>query len=163
MNRRFVSASSALVAAVLAAPILGGCTRLATAPDALHSAPADGPLLDREAPHPFAHAAAAPEAAIITGRVTGPSGQPEAAVLILIKSVNVGASTDADGSYRLVVPGGRFSDGQAVQVTATRIGLTPVDHPLTLHHSAVLTQDVRMSPSPLLEPLCVITAMPVNP
>ena len=164
MNRRFVSASSALVAALLAAPVLGGCTRLATAPDALHAAPADGPSPDQEAPPPSTPAPAAPEAAIITGRVTGPTGQPEAAVLIRIESVNVGASTAADGSYRLVVPGQRFSEGQAVQVTASRVGLTPATHAVTLRHAARLTQDVRISPSRLVEAFCGVTGVvPANP
>ena len=57
----------------------------------------------------------AQEAATVTGRVTNAQGQPEAAVLVRIESLNAGASTGADGTYRLVIPGARIRAGQAVQ------------------------------------------------
>lgn len=68
---------------------------------------------------------AAQEAATVTGRVTNAQGQPEAAVLVRIESLNAGASTAADGTYRLVIPGARIHAGQSVQITASRQGLAP--------------------------------------
>jgi Ca-activated chloride channel family protein len=100
---------------------------------------------------------AAQAPATITGRVTNASGQPEAAVLVRIPSLNAGTSTGADGSYRLVVPGARFSDGHAAAITATRAGLNPVTRTLTLRHGAVLTQDLQMATAALLLEDVVVT------
>lgn len=59
-----------------------------------------------------AHPAAAQEPATVTGRVTSAQGQPEAAVLVRIQALNVGATTGADGAYRLVIPGARIRPGR---------------------------------------------------
>ena len=45
--------------------------------------------------------AAAQEAAQVSGRVTSGSGAPEAAVLVRITALNVGATTREDGTYTL--------------------------------------------------------------
>ncbi|WP_420129922.1 YfbK domain-containing protein [Longimicrobium sp.] len=94
---------------------------------------------------PAARPAAAQEAATVTGRVTNAQGQPEAAVLVRIESLNAGASTAADGMYRLVIPGARIRAGQSVQMTASRQGLAPVSRSITLSPGATLTQDFVMT------------------
>ena len=69
-----------------------------------------------------AQPAAAQEPATVTGRVTNAQGQPEAAVLVRIESLNAGASTGADGTYRLVVPGARYVNDHIQVQTAKRTG-----------------------------------------
>jgi hypothetical protein len=94
--------------------------------------------------------------AVVTGRVTNPQGQPEAGVLVRIEAMNAGASTDATGTYRLVVPRTRFQPGQAVTVTAARTGLSPVSRTLALQHGTQLTQNFHVAASVLaLEDLVV--------
>jgi hypothetical protein len=88
--------------------------------------------------------------AVLTGRVTNAAGQPEAAVLVRIESMNVGASTGADGTYRLVVPRARFQPGQSVTITASRTGLSPVSRTVTLPPGARLTQNFQMATAVLL-------------
>ncbi|HLM66718.1 MAG TPA: von Willebrand factor type A domain-containing protein, partial [Longimicrobium sp.] len=100
---------------------------------------------------------AAQEAATVTGRVTNAQGQPEAAVLVRIEALNVGASTGADGNYRLVVPGARIRSGQPVTITASRTGLSPVSRTITLHPGATVTQSFQMAASALLLEDVVVT------
>ncbi|HVH13970.1 MAG TPA: TonB-dependent receptor plug domain-containing protein, partial [Longimicrobium sp.] len=99
----------------------------------------------------------AQEAATVTGRVTNAQGQPEAAVLVRIESLNVGASTGADGNYRLVVPGARIRAGQSVNITASRTGLSPVSRSITLSPGATLSQNFQMATSVLLLEDVVVT------
>jgi Ca-activated chloride channel family protein len=97
-----------------------------------------------------ARTAAAQEAATVTGRVTNAQGQPEAAVLVRIPALNAGASTAADGMYRLVIPGVRIHGGQPVQITASRQGLEPVSRTITLAPGAALTQNFQMAAQTIL-------------
>ena len=104
-----------------------------------------------------AHSAAAQEAATVTGRVTNAQGGPEAAVLVRIESVNAGTSTGADGTYWLVVPGARIRPGQAVQITASRQGLSPVSRSITLSPGAALIQNFQMAAAAILLEDVVVT------
>jgi Ca-activated chloride channel family protein len=106
---------------------------------------------------PVAQPAAAQEAATITGRVTNPQGHPEAAVLVRIESLNAGASTGVDGTYRLTIPGARIRAGQSVQITASRQGLAPVSRSITLSPGAVLTQNFQMTAQVILLEDVVVT------
>lgn len=99
----------------------------------------------------------AQEAATVTGRVTNAQGQPEAAVLVRIESLNAGASTGADGSYRLVIPGARIRAGQSVQITASRQGLASVSRSITLSPGANLTQNFQMTAQIILLEDVVVT------
>jgi len=101
----------------------------------------------------------AQEPATITGRVTNAQGQPEPAVLVRIESVNVGASSAADGAYRMIVPAGRFRDGQSVTLTASRVGFSPVSRTITLRHGTEITQDFQMAASAILLEDVVVTGM----
>ncbi len=100
---------------------------------------------------------AAQEPATVTGRVSNAQGQPEAAVLVRIESLNVGASTGADGSYRLVVPAARIRAGQSATITASRTGLSPVSRTITLSPGATITQNFQMATSVLLLEDVVVT------
>ena len=66
-------------------------------------------------------AAAAQEAATISGRVTGEGGTPLAAVTVSIAELGVGTQTRDDGRYTLVVPGARVAR-QSVALAARRLG-----------------------------------------
>lgn len=99
----------------------------------------------------------AQEAATVTGRVTNASGQPEAAVLVRIESLNVGASTGADGNYRLVIPSARIRAGHTATITASRTGLSPVSRTITLSAGATLSQNFQMATAVLLLEDVVVT------
>lgn len=101
----------------------------------------------------------AQEAATVTGRVTNNQGQAEAGVLVRIESLNVGASTGADGNYRLVIPGARIRAGQPVQIAASRQGLGTVSRPLTLSPGASLTQNFQLAPAAILLEDVVVTGV----
>ncbi|HST62538.1 MAG TPA: SusC/RagA family TonB-linked outer membrane protein [Longimicrobium sp.] len=94
--------------------------------------------------------AAAQEAAQITGRVTSGTGAPEAAVLVRITALNVGATTRDDGTYTLVVPASRFRPGQSVTLTASRVGLATLARTVTLAPGATLTQNFQLGSDVLL-------------
>ena len=86
----------------------------------------------------------AQEPASITGRVTNASGNPEASVVVRIDALNVGTTTAADGSYRLVVPASRVRAGQQVRLTASRVGLAAQSRMITLSPGASLTQNFQL-------------------
>ncbi|HYR10574.1 MAG TPA: von Willebrand factor type A domain-containing protein [Longimicrobium sp.] len=104
-----------------------------------------------------ARTAAAQEPAVVTGRVTNAQGQPEAAVLVRIQSLNAGASSTVDGRYRLVIPAAHIRAGQVVQITASRQGLAPVSRSITLAPGAALTQDFVMAAQMILLEDVVVT------
>jgi hypothetical protein len=63
--------------------------------------------------------------AIITGRVMIlDSMRPAAQALVRIESLNAYALADSAGNYRLVIPAARITDGDGLQITASRVGLT---------------------------------------
>lgn len=86
----------------------------------------------------------AQEPATVTGRVTNSSGGPENAVLVRIEALNVGTTTAADGSYRLVVPASRIRAGQQVTITASRVGLAPSSRQITLSPGAQVQQSFQL-------------------
>lgn len=84
-------------------------------------------------------AAAAQEAATISGRVTGEGGAPLAAVTVAVGELGVGTQTRDDGRYMLIVPGARVAR-QAVALVARRVGYRPRTARVTLTPGAI-TQD----------------------
>ena len=93
-------------------------------------------------------AAAAQTADTLTGRVTDASGQPIAAATIEISELGRGTSTAADGSFRVVLPPGRYT------VVIRRTGFAPTVRDAVLPGSARI--DVALAPSPFqLEPVTV--------
>lgn len=89
-------------------------------------------------------AAMAQEAATVTGRVTNAQGQPEAAVIVRIESLNAEASTASDGSYRLVIPGSRIRAGQQVTIATRRAGLAPIRSTITLRPGANISRNFQL-------------------
>lgn len=69
--------------------------------------------------------AAAQEPAVITGVVVRAADRtPLAGVAVRIERVSARAVTTADGRYQIVIPAARFTPGDSVTVTASRIGLS---------------------------------------
>jgi hypothetical protein len=93
---------------------------------------------------PLTSAVPAQDFVVITGRVTNPPGCPLAAVRVRIESLDAGASTGADGTYRLRIPAARIRPGQEVRITASRPGLVAVSRSLTLSPGATLEQTFQM-------------------
>jgi TonB-linked SusC/RagA family outer membrane protein len=100
-------------------------------------------------------AAAAQEAATITGRVTGEGGAPLAAVTVVIPELGVGTQTRDDGRYTLAVPGARVTR-QSVALSARRVGYKPRTVRLTLVPGNS-TQDFTLETNPLQLGEVVIT------
>jgi TonB-linked SusC/RagA family outer membrane protein len=92
-------------------------------------------------------AAVAQDAATITGRVTGEAGIVLAGVTIAIPEMGLGTTTRDDGTYSVVVFGGRVNR-QAVTLTARRVGYKPKTARITLV-SGSLRQDFALEANPL--------------
>lgn len=93
----------------------------------------------------FAPAAVwAQEPATITGRTTNASGEPEAAVQVRIAALSVGAISDAQGRYTIVVPAARLRAARSVSISAQRVGLGTQSRSITLTPGANLTQNFVM-------------------
>jgi len=93
-------------------------------------------------------AASAQSQVTITGRVTDAQGNgiPGANVVVPSLGVGVGANTNVDGNFTLVLPASQA--GKSVVVTARRIGFSPVSRNVTLGAGAQtenfqLVQDAR--------------------
>jgi TonB-linked SusC/RagA family outer membrane protein len=104
----------------------------------------------------------AQEGATITGRVTGTTGAPEASVAIRIDALNVGTTTAADGTYRLVIPAARVHGGEQVRLTATRVGLASVSRMVTLTPGASLTQNFTVGSDAVSLQGVVVTALGIT-
>ncbi|HSK09709.1 MAG TPA: TonB-dependent receptor plug domain-containing protein, partial [Vicinamibacterales bacterium] len=102
------------------------------------------------------------EPATVSGRVTNQQGQPEPAVLVRVPSLNVGVSTEADGTYRLVIPGARVGAGQSVQLTASRQGLSTGSATVTLAPGATVTQNFTLAPGTIVLEGLVVTALGIT-
>jgi TonB-linked SusC/RagA family outer membrane protein len=89
--------------------------------------------------------AAAQEAAVVSGRVTNAAGAPEAGVQVRVAALNVGATTGVDGTYRLVIPAARIRAGQAVTVTASRVGLASSSRQVTLTPGGSVSQNFQLA------------------
>jgi TonB-linked SusC/RagA family outer membrane protein len=82
--------------------------------------------------------------ATVAGRVTSATGTPIASAAVRIPAIGVAATTDADGSYTLNIPPGRVPAGQAVEVTASRVGFQAQSRNVTLSAGAA-TQDFQLA------------------
>ncbi len=103
-------------------------------------------------------------AAVVSGRVTNPSGAAEAGVLIRIATLNVGTVSAADGRYRLVIPNARLGTAaRNVTLTASRVGLQSQSHAITVSPGAALTQDFVLSTAALSLQGVVVTAQSAPP
>src|SRR5215218_3352214 len=106
--------------------------------------------------------ALAQQNATVTGRVTNASGGPESAVLVRIESLNVGTSSAADGTYRLVIPGTRLTGVRPYTVTASRQGLATVSHTVSLGAGSTVTQNFSVSSQAVALQGVVVTALGIT-
>ncbi|HXM38741.1 MAG TPA: SusC/RagA family TonB-linked outer membrane protein [Gemmatimonadales bacterium] len=98
----------------------------------------------------------AQESVTITGRVTGTLGEPLRDANVGIFELGIGVWTAPDGSYRLIVPGGR-AQGQLAKLTARLIGYRLQSVPITLTPGATLTQSFQLTSDPLRLDEIVVT------
>jgi TonB-linked SusC/RagA family outer membrane protein len=92
----------------------------------------------------------------ITGRVTNEAGEPLRAANVAIPLLSVITYVNADGSYRLVVPGAR-AQGQQVNLVARMIGYQSRTIPIRLSPGSVLTQNFQLPSDPLRLQEIVVT------
>lgn len=98
----------------------------------------------------------------VSGRVTDAEGDPQAGVLVRITELNVGATSGADGSYRISIPSASVRAGQSVTLMATRQGLSTVSRSITLSPGAGVTQNIQMASSVLALDALVVTALGIT-
>jgi TonB-linked SusC/RagA family outer membrane protein len=104
------------------------------------------------------HALSAQQPAAIAGRVTGDMGQPLGAVSVFVPALGVGTLTRADGTYNLVIPAGRYSPGQTVEVQAMMLGYRTTTANVTLQ-AGTATLDLALGVDPLRLEGVVATGM----
>ncbi|MDQ6717372.1 MAG: SusC/RagA family TonB-linked outer membrane protein [Gemmatimonadota bacterium] len=88
------------------------------------------------------------QGATISGRVTSDNGQPLPGVSVFVQGMGAGSATDGQGRYTFAVPSGR-TQGQAVALTARRIGYTARTVQVTLTAATSVTQDFVLTANPL--------------
>lgn len=96
----------------------------------------------------------------ITGHVTTEAGTPLVGAAVAIRSLNLGAATDATGRYSLTVPAGRAA-GQTVSLIARRIGFSAKEVPITLSAGTITRDFVLTATAAELEGI-VVTAMGIE-
>ncbi|HEX8850388.1 MAG TPA: carboxypeptidase regulatory-like domain-containing protein [Gemmatimonadaceae bacterium] len=64
---------------------------------------------------------------LITGTVRDPAGSPLSATRLWVAGSSIGATSDADGRYRLVVPKGAAKVGDSLAVRAIRVGFAAME------------------------------------
>ncbi|MGH7520906.1 MAG: SusC/RagA family TonB-linked outer membrane protein [Gemmatimonadales bacterium] len=104
----------------------------------------------------FPTRAAAQEPVVLSGKVTGATGEALRDVNVTIFELGIGVWTGADGTYRLNVPGAR-AQGQQVRLTARLIGFRAQSFPVTLSSGASLTQNFQLAADPLRLEEIVVT------
>lgn len=100
--------------------------------------------------------AMAQESVVITGRVTGESGEALRAASVTIPSMNILVYASPDGTYRLVVPAARVQ-GQAVTVTARMIGHRSQGASVTLTPGTTIERSFQLPTDPLKLEEVVVT------
>jgi Ca-activated chloride channel family protein len=93
-------------------------------------------------------AAARQEPTTLRGRVTASEGGPLAGAQIHVTELRARTVTQADGSYRLIIPGGQIpAGGGAYTVTATTLGRQTDARRVTLTPGATVTVDFQLGTS----------------
>lgn len=93
---------------------------------------------------------------MISGKVTGATGEPLRDVNVAIFDLGIGVWSGADGTYRLNVPGAR-AQGQQVRLTARLIGFRAQSANITLTPAATLEQNFQLASDPLRLDEIVVT------
>lgn len=89
----------------------------------------------------------AQQPAAIFGRVVDVEGAPVAGAVVRVEAYKVGASTNEDGFYRLIVPGTRIRPGARVEITAWRRDFKAVSRTLTLNPGADVGLNFQVQPA----------------
>ena len=89
----------------------------------------------------------AQQPATLTGRVTTEAGQPLSSAAIVIEQLGAGATTRADGSYTILIPGARVPSGP-VTVTARLVGFKARSAQVDLTSGSAV-QDFNLPDNPL--------------
>src|SRR5437667_888309 len=92
----------------------------------------------------------------VTGRVTSETGEALRAANVAIPTLNLIVYVDAEGSYRLVVPGAR-AQGQQVNLSARMIGYQSRTIPIRLTPGTTITQNFTLPADPLRLQEIVVT------
>lgn len=92
----------------------------------------------------------------ITGTVTSEDRQPLQAANVGISELSIIVPVQPNGTYRLVVPGGRVN-GQQVNLTARMIGYQAVTIPVRLNRNESIVRDFRLKQDPLRLTEVVVT------
>src|SRR5688572_23146065 len=100
--------------------------------------------------------AMAQESVVITGRVTGESGEALRAASVTVPSLNILVYAAPDGTYRLVVPAARVQ-GQTVVVTARMIGHRSQGASVTLAPGTTIERSFQLPTDPLKLEEVVVT------
>src|SRR5688500_7039598 len=100
--------------------------------------------------------ALAQESVVITGRVTGESGEALRAASVTVPSLNILVYAAPDGTYRLVVPAARVQ-GQTVVVTARMIGHRSQGASVTLAPGTTIERSFQLPTDPLKLEEVVVT------
>ncbi|HEV2084091.1 MAG TPA: TonB-dependent receptor plug domain-containing protein, partial [Gemmatimonadales bacterium] len=89
----------------------------------------------------------AQQPATLTGRVTTEAGQPLSSAAVVIEQLGAGATTRADGSYTILIPGARVPSGP-VTVTARLVGFKARSAQVDLTSGSAV-QDFNLPDNPL--------------
>jgi TonB-linked SusC/RagA family outer membrane protein len=92
----------------------------------------------------------------VSGRVTNPDGAPVSGATVVITSLRVGATTNAQGEYQFSAPAS--ATGRQVTLTARRLGATPSSVQITLS-GGTIRQDFTLQPAAAQLEQVVITAL----
>src|SRR6267142_3314635 len=88
----------------------------------------------------------------VTGRVVDNAAQPIASAIIEVPALGRSATTAADGTFRLIIPAGRYT------LSARRAGYAPVVREIVVER-AQTTLEITLTPSAFgLEPISVTAA-----
>lgn len=104
----------------------------------------------------FAPAASAQAPTTVTGAVRTEAGAPLPRVSVVLPSLGLGAETNAQGRYTIVVPGVR-ARGQSAELSARLIGYRLMSATITLTAGATVAQDFTLVTNPLRLTEVVVT------
>ena len=88
----------------------------------------------------------------VRGRVVDPAGQPIASAIVEVPALGRSATTAADGTFQLIIPGGRYT------ISVRRPGYSPAVRDIVVDN-APAALEIALTPSPFrLEPISVTAA-----
>ncbi|HJP58362.1 MAG TPA: carboxypeptidase-like regulatory domain-containing protein, partial [Gemmatimonadaceae bacterium] len=83
----------------------------------------------------------------VTGTVTSDQGVPLPGATVFLQGTNIGAQTNEEGRFTVVVPSAR-ANGQAAVLIARVIGYTAASMPITLTPGSSVSHDFQLAVNP---------------